>query len=81
MLLTTESGSCYFPATALLRLYAALRGIAGKANIVVYCHYCVTVLRIHDIFARIRIRGYAALRGIVGKANIIVFLYSSVADP
>jgi hypothetical protein len=36
MLLTTESGSCYFPATALLRLYAALRGIAGKPNIVVY---------------------------------------------
>jgi hypothetical protein len=36
-------------ATALLRLYAALRGIAGKPNILLY----VAVLRLHDILARI----------------------------
>ncbi len=38
-----------------------------------YCAPYVAVLRIHDIFARIRIRGYAALRGIAGKANIVVY--------
>ncbi len=54
-----------------IRGYAALRDIAGKANIVVY-H--VTMLRIHDILVKIQIRGYAALRGIAGKANIVVYL-------